>query len=145
MGRDRLEFLALPDARTHLPRTLPATQSRMRKEFKRGMPSSFCPFRTFRTSEKYLMLFCYFSDKRKVHDAFLLLSGQAKSTPYLFLLFKKITAAKMRLYSSCSLIFPPAQACAYRMPVPLRARACQARFFQSCELPLSSFRRDCKP
>ena len=45
---------------------LPATQSRMRKEFKRGIPSSFCPFRTFRTSEKYIVLFCYFSDKRKV-------------------------------------------------------------------------------
>ena len=34
----------------------PATQSRMRKEFKRGKPSSFCPFRTFRTGEKYLVL-----------------------------------------------------------------------------------------
>ena len=58
---------------------LPATQSRMRKELKRGSPSSFCPFRTFRTgekyplpivpfqtSEKYMMLFCYFPDKRKV-------------------------------------------------------------------------------
>ena len=28
----------------------------MRKEFKRGTPSSFCPFRTFRTGEKYLYL-----------------------------------------------------------------------------------------
>ena len=37
---------------------LPATQSRMRKEFKRGIPSSFCPFRTFRTSEKYLTSYC---------------------------------------------------------------------------------------
>ena len=45
---------------------LPATQSRMRKEFKRGKPSSFCPFRTFRTGEKYMVLFCYFSEKRKV-------------------------------------------------------------------------------
>ena len=30
----------------------------MRKEFKRGIPSSFCPFRTFRTSEKYLTSYC---------------------------------------------------------------------------------------
>ena len=81
MGRDRLYLFALPTSRTCLPRTLPATQSRMRKEFKRGKPSSFCPFRTFRTSEKYIVLFCYFSDRRKVHGAFLLLFGQAKSTP----------------------------------------------------------------
>ena len=80
MGRDNLDYFALPTARTRLPRTLSATQSRMRKEFKRGTPSSFCPFRTFRTSEKYMVLFCYFSDRRKVHGAFLLLFGQAKST-----------------------------------------------------------------
>ena len=55
-GRDRVYFFVLPIARTHLPRMLPATQSRMRKEFKRGTPSSFCPFRTFRTSEKYPVL-----------------------------------------------------------------------------------------
>ena len=38
----------------------PATQSRMRKEFKRGIPSSFCPFRTFRTGEKYMVLIVTF-------------------------------------------------------------------------------------
>ena len=42
----------------------PATQSRMRKEFKRGIPSSFCPFRTFRTSEKYLMLHVLLHDQK---------------------------------------------------------------------------------
>ena len=43
----------------------PATQSRMRKEFKRGKPSSFCPFRTFRTSEKYLLLIVTFRTSEK--------------------------------------------------------------------------------
>ena len=57
---------------------LPATQSRMRKEFKRGMPSSFCPFRTFRTSEKYMVLFCYFSDRRKVPFTYCYLSDRRK-------------------------------------------------------------------
>ena len=64
MGRDRLDFFALPTARTRLPRTLPATQSRMRKEFKRGIPSSFCPFRTFRTGEKYFMLHVLLHDQK---------------------------------------------------------------------------------
>ena len=64
MGRDRLEFFALLIYRTHLPRTLPATQSRMRKEFKRGKPSSFCPFRTFRTGEKYLILHVLLHDQK---------------------------------------------------------------------------------
>ena len=43
---------------------LSATQSRMRKEFKRGIPSSFCPFRTFRTSEKYLVLHVLLRDQK---------------------------------------------------------------------------------
>ena len=42
----------------------PATQSRMRKEFKRGKPSSFCPFRTFRTSEKYLVFHVLLHDQK---------------------------------------------------------------------------------
>ena len=63
-GSDRLYFFALPAARTHLPRMLPATQSRMRKEFKRGIPSSFCPFRTFRTGEKYLVLHVLLHDQK---------------------------------------------------------------------------------
>ena len=65
-GRDRLYFSALPAARPYLPRTLPATQSRMRKEFKRGTPSSFCPFRTFRTSEKYFMLHVLLHDQKYI-------------------------------------------------------------------------------
>ena len=36
----------------------------MRKEFKRGTPSSFCPFRTFRTSEKYLVLHVLLHDQK---------------------------------------------------------------------------------
>ena len=43
---------------------LPAAQSRMRKEFKRGIPSSFCPFRTFRTSEKYLVFYVLLHDQK---------------------------------------------------------------------------------
>ena len=43
---------------------LSATQSRMRKEFKRGNPSSFCPFRTFRTGEKYLMFHVLLHDQK---------------------------------------------------------------------------------
>ena len=36
----------------------------MRKEFKRGIPSSFCPFRTFRTGEKYLMFHVLLHDQK---------------------------------------------------------------------------------
>ena len=61
-----LNFLLCPPPALACHAILSATQSRMRKEFKRGIPSSFCPFRTFRTGEKYMVLFCYFSDKRKV-------------------------------------------------------------------------------
>ena len=42
----------------------PATQSRMRKEFKRGIPSSFCPFRTFRTGEKYMVFHVLLYDQK---------------------------------------------------------------------------------
>ena len=66
-GETDLSFLLCPPPALTGHALLPATQSRMRKEFKRGIPSSFCPFRTFRTGEKYMVLFCYFSDRRKVH------------------------------------------------------------------------------
>ena len=36
----------------------------IRKEFKRGKPSSFCPFRTFRTSEKYFILHVLLYDQK---------------------------------------------------------------------------------
>ena len=46
--------------RPHLLGTLPAARSRMRKEFKRGILSSFCLFRTFRTGKKYSRLLFLF-------------------------------------------------------------------------------------
>ncbi len=52
-GETDLTFLLYSFTALTCHALLPATQSRMRKEFKRGIPSSFCPFRTFRTSEKY--------------------------------------------------------------------------------------------
>ena len=36
----------------------------MRKEFKRGKLSSFCPFRTFRTGEKYLVFHVLLRDQK---------------------------------------------------------------------------------
>ncbi len=36
----------------------------MQKEFKRGIPSSFCPFRTFRTSEKHFMFHVLLHDQK---------------------------------------------------------------------------------
>ena len=82
-GETDLSFLLFPPPALTCHALLSAAQSRMRKEFKRGKPSSFCPFRTFRTGEKYLLLivtfrtgekymvlFCYFSDKRKVPLAY---------------------------------------------------------------------------
>ena len=97
------EFIFLPRLPSALAchALLPATQSRMRKEFKRGSPSSFCPFRTFRTgekymvlivtfqtSEKYLMLFGYFSDKRKVPCAFWYFSYKVIITQFIIILKK---------------------------------------------------------
>ena len=43
---------------------LSAAQSRMRKEFKRGKPSAFCPFRTFRTGEKYFAFHVLLHDQK---------------------------------------------------------------------------------
>lgn len=52
MRRKRLYFFALPISPAYLPHTDPCFSVCMRKESKRGIPSSFCAFRTFRTSEK---------------------------------------------------------------------------------------------
>ena len=59
-----MNFLLCPPPALTCHAILPATQSRMRKEFKRGTPSSFCPFRTFRTSEKYLVLHVLLHDQK---------------------------------------------------------------------------------
>ena len=65
MGRDRLCFLALPTSRTHLPRNNPC--------------DSVAYAEGVQKRKAFLFLsFSYFSDKRKVLCAFLLLFGQAK-------------------------------------------------------------------
>ena len=100
-GETDLTILLCPPPALTCHAILPATQSRMRKEFKRGIPSSFCPFRTFRTgekymvlivtfrtSEKYLMLFGYFSDRRKVPYAFWYFSYKVIITQFIIILKK---------------------------------------------------------
>ena len=63
-GETEFIFLRCPTPALTCHTVLPATQSRMRKEFKRGIPSSFCPFRTFRTGEKYLMFHVLLHDQK---------------------------------------------------------------------------------
>ena len=63
-GETDLTFLLCPPLAPTCHAVPPATQSRMRKEFKRGKPSSFCPFRTFRTGEKYLILHVLLYDQK---------------------------------------------------------------------------------
>ena len=63
-GETDLSFLLYSFAALAYHALLPAAQSRMRKEFKRGKPSSFCPFRTFRTSEKYFVLHVLLHDQK---------------------------------------------------------------------------------
>ena len=63
-GETDLTFLLCPPPALTGHAIFPATQSRMRKEFKRGKPSSFCPFRTFRTGEKYLVLHVLLHDQK---------------------------------------------------------------------------------
>lgn len=67
--RDRPDYFALSFCRTYLPRALPATKSRMRKEFQRGTPSAFCSFRIFPAGEKYIdhMVAFYFIKVITVH------------------------------------------------------------------------------
>ena len=73
MGRDRLEFFALLIYRTHLPRTASC--------------DSVAYAEGVQKRKAFLFLsFSYFSDRRKVHSAFLLLFGQAKSTFHLIVL-----------------------------------------------------------
>ena len=60
-GETDLTILLCPLPALTCHALLPATQSRMRKEFKRGKPSSFCPFRTFRTGEKYIVSYRTFA------------------------------------------------------------------------------------
>ena len=68
MGRDNLDYFALSTARTHLPRNIPC--------------DSVAYAEGVQKRKAFLFLsFSYFSDRRKVHGAFLLLFGQAKSTP----------------------------------------------------------------
>ena len=64
-GETEFCFLPYPPPALACHAVLPATQSRMRKEFKRGKPSSFCPFRTFRTGEKYMVLIVTFRTSEK--------------------------------------------------------------------------------
>ena len=64
-GETEFIFLLRPPPALTCHAILPATQSRMRKEFKRGKPSSFCPFRTFRTGEKYFVLIVTFQTGEK--------------------------------------------------------------------------------
>ena len=64
VGETDLTFLLCPPPALTCHAILPATRSRMRKEFKRGKPSSFCPFRTFRTSEKYMVLYVLLHDQK---------------------------------------------------------------------------------
>ncbi len=79
MGKDRLDYFALPTARTHLPRNIPCDSVAYAEGVQKRNPFLFLSFSyfsdrrkvpllivTFRTGEKYMVLFCYFSDKRKV-------------------------------------------------------------------------------
>ena len=63
-GETDLTFLLCPPPARTCHALLSATQSRMRKEFKRGKPSSFCPFRTFRTGEKYFVFHVLLCDQK---------------------------------------------------------------------------------
>ena len=63
-GETDLTFLLCPPPALTCHAILPATRSRMRKEFKRGKPSSFCPFRTFRTGEKYFAFHVLLHDQK---------------------------------------------------------------------------------
>ena len=98
MGRDRLCFLALPTARTCLPRNTPC--------------DSVAYAEGVQKRNAFLFLsFSYFSDRRKVHGAFLLLFGQAKST-LCFMYFCMTKSTKSHLRGSLldiSLTFPTCQ------------------------------------